>query len=49
MDGTANGWPRRLIPPADGFTADDLDRLPDLPSHTQLLDGNLVFVHPQTR
>ncbi|MFE7130154.1 Uma2 family endonuclease [Streptomyces sp. NPDC057638] len=39
-------WPR---PPAEGWTADDLDRLPDLPPHTELIDGNLVFMSPQTR
>ncbi|MFI1470835.1 Uma2 family endonuclease [Streptomyces wuyuanensis] len=39
-------WPR---PPADGWTADDLDRLPNLPPHTELIDGSLVFMSPQTR
>ncbi|WP_327069417.1 Uma2 family endonuclease [Kitasatospora sp. NBC_01250] len=39
--------PDWLIPPVDGFTADDLDRLPDLPPHTELLDGSLIFVSPQ--
>ncbi|MEI5006297.1 Uma2 family endonuclease [Streptomyces sp. PmtA] len=39
-------WPR---PPADGWTADDLDRLPNLPPHTELIDGSLVFTSPQTR
>ncbi|MFG2328989.1 Uma2 family endonuclease [Streptomyces sp. NPDC048604] len=39
-------WPR---PPAGGWTADDLDRLPNLPPHTELIDGSLVFVSPQTR
>ncbi|MER0245037.1 Uma2 family endonuclease [Streptomyces sp. HSW2009] len=38
-------WPR---PPAGGYTADDLDRLPNLPPHTELIDGSLVFVSPQT-
>ena len=38
-------WPR---PPAGGWTADDLDRLPDLPPHTELIDGSLVFTGPQT-
>ncbi len=37
-------WPR---PPIEGWTADDLDRLPDLPAHTELIDGSLVFVSPQ--
>lgn len=40
---------RRLASPPEGWTADDLDRLPDLPSHTELLDGSLVFRTPQTR
>ena len=39
------GWVR---PPSDGFTADDLDRLPALPRHGQLLDGSLMFPGPQT-
>ncbi|MGW7409544.1 Uma2 family endonuclease [Streptomyces sp. NPDC054833] len=38
-------WPR---PPVGGWTADDLDRLPNLPPHTELIDGSLVFVSPQT-
>ncbi|WP_407699025.1 Uma2 family endonuclease [Streptomyces katsurahamanus] len=36
-------------PPAGGWTADDLDELPDLPPHTELIDGGLVFLSPQTR
>ncbi|KAB8167121.1 hypothetical protein FH609_012055 [Streptomyces sp. 3MP-14] len=32
-------WPR---PPLDGYVADDLDRLPNLPGQTELLDGILV-------
>lgn len=39
--------PEWLIPPEGGFTAEDLDRLPDLPPHTELIDGRLVFVSPQ--
>ncbi|MFB7494169.1 Uma2 family endonuclease [Streptomyces sp. NPDC056161] len=39
-------WP---VPPAEGWTADDLDRIPGLPSHTELIDGALVFRSPQTR
>ncbi|MXM68820.1 Uma2 family endonuclease [Streptomyces sp. HUCO-GS316] len=39
-------WPR---PPAGGWTADDLDRLPNLPPHTELIDGSLVLLSPQTR
>ncbi|CAL9296904.1 Uma2 family endonuclease [Streptomyces olindensis] len=38
-------WPR---PPEGGWTADDLDALPNLPPHTELIDGSLVFVSPQT-
>ncbi|WP_438291699.1 Uma2 family endonuclease [Streptomyces sp. HUAS TT7] len=38
-------WAR---PPAGGWTADDLDRLPNLPPHTELIDGSLVFMSPQT-
>lgn len=34
------------IPPEAGFTADDLDRIPDLPPHTELIDGSLVLVSP---
>ena len=41
----ASDWP---IPPEGGWTADDLDRLPNLPPHTELIDGSLVFVGPQT-
>lgn len=37
------------MPPQDGFTADDLDRIPDLPPHTELIDGSLVLVSPQKR
>ncbi|MDH2423901.1 Uma2 family endonuclease [Sphaerisporangium sp. TRM90804] len=36
-----------MRPPPEGFTAGDLDHFPDLPAHTQLLDGSLVFVSPQ--
>ncbi|MEU0673193.1 Uma2 family endonuclease [Streptomyces sp. NPDC006172] len=39
-------WP---VPPRDGFTVDDLHTLPDLPPHTELIDGSLVFVSPQRR
>ncbi|GAA2291662.1 Uma2 family endonuclease [Streptomyces kunmingensis] len=38
-------WP---MPPEGGYSADDLDRLPNLPPHTELIDGSLVFVSPQT-
>ncbi|WP_405762321.1 Uma2 family endonuclease [Streptomyces sp. NBC_00045] len=36
------------VPPAGGWTADDLDTLPNLPPHTELIDGSLIFVSPQT-
>jgi Uma2 family endonuclease len=38
-------WLRR----EGGFTAADLDDLPGLPPHTELIDGGLVFVSPQRR
>ncbi|MFF5013480.1 Uma2 family endonuclease [Streptomyces sp. NPDC001165] len=38
---------RLPFPPTDGFTVDDLFTLPDLPPHTELIDGSLVFVSPQ--
>ncbi|MGW1881084.1 Uma2 family endonuclease [Streptomyces sp. NPDC001970] len=41
---TAHHWP---VPPQDGYTVDDLLTLPDLPPHTELIDGGLVFVSPQ--
>lgn len=37
-------WPE---PPQDGWTVDDLFTLPDLPPHTEMIDGSLVFVSPQ--
>ena len=40
---------RRPIPSPEGWTADDLDRIPGLPPHTELIDGSLVFMSPQTR
>ena len=39
-------WPQ---PPVGGYHAEDLDRLPHLPPHTELIDGSLVFVSPQTK
>lgn len=35
------------VPPPGGFTADDLDRIPDLPPHTELIDGSLVPANHQ--
>ena len=43
-DESAATWP---ISPTDGYFAEDLDALPDLPPHTELIDGSLVFVSPQ--
>ncbi|WP_209312856.1 Uma2 family endonuclease [Streptomyces lonarensis] len=37
-------WP---VPPEGGWTVEDLYRLPDLPPHTELIDGSLVFMSPQ--
>ncbi|OEV05236.1 Uma2 family endonuclease [Streptomyces oceani] len=44
---TAEPLPAWAFPPPDGFTAQDLDRMPHLPPHTELIDGSLVFVSPQ--
>lgn len=38
-------WP---MPPEGGYTLDDLYTL-NLPPHTQLIDGSLVFVSPQRK
>ncbi|MFF2720601.1 Uma2 family endonuclease [Streptomyces sp. NPDC058011] len=37
------------VPPAEGWMAEDLDRLPGLPRRTELIDGTLVFMSPQTK
>ncbi len=42
-----HGLPSWIFPPAEGFTAADLDHMPQLPAHTELIDGSLVFVSPQ--
>ena len=39
--------PDWVIPPPGGFTADTFLRMRDLPRHTELIDGSLVFVSPQ--
>ncbi|WP_030823507.1 Uma2 family endonuclease [Streptomyces hygroscopicus] len=44
---TAEPLPAWAFPPPGGFTADDLDRMPELPPHTELIDGSLIFVSPQ--
>ncbi|WP_149180255.1 Uma2 family endonuclease [Streptomyces sp. TRM49041] len=37
--------PEWLYPPRDsGWEADDLDRIPNLPRHTELIDGALIFM-----
>jgi Uma2 family endonuclease len=41
---SGTSWP---VPPPGGYTVDDLFYLPDLPPHTELIDGSLVFVSPQ--
>ncbi|WP_344914833.1 Uma2 family endonuclease [Streptosporangium oxazolinicum] len=41
--------PSWVFPPKEGFSAEDLDRLRGIPPHTELIDGTLVFVSPQTR
>lgn len=43
--GTGPTWP---LPPPGGWTADDLDRIPGLPAHTEMIDGGLFFMSPQT-
>ncbi|WP_327172152.1 Uma2 family endonuclease [Streptomyces sp. NBC_00656] len=40
--------PQWAVPPEGGWTADDLDTLPNLPPHTELIDSSLVFACPQT-
>lgn len=40
ITGHSSRWP---VPPQDGYTVDDLFTLPDLPPHTELLDGSLVL------
>ena len=44
---TAAPLPDWAVPPPGGFTADVLDRLTELPPHTELIDGSLVFVSAQ--
>ncbi|MFE3058232.1 Uma2 family endonuclease [Nocardia sp. NPDC059239] len=46
---TVEPFPQWLRPPPGGFVAEDLDRLPDLPPRTELIDGSLVFVSPQAK
>ena len=39
--------PDWVIPPYEGFVAEDLDRLTALPRHTELIDGSLVIPGPK--
>ncbi|WP_433232681.1 Uma2 family endonuclease [Actinomadura formosensis] len=41
--------PDWVIPPPGGFTADGFLRMRDLPRHTELIDGSLVFVSSQRK
>ncbi|WP_280472013.1 hypothetical protein [Nocardia cyriacigeorgica] len=45
---TPEPFPQWLRPPPGGFVAEDLDLLPSLPPHTELIDGSLVFAARQT-
>nr|WP_246090485.1 Uma2 family endonuclease [Nonomuraea deserti] len=47
LEMTTTSLPDWVFPPPGGFTAKDLDNIPDLPAHTELIDGSLVFVSPQ--
>jgi Uma2 family endonuclease len=46
---TVEPVPDWLIPPDGGFTVETFLRMHDLPRHTQLIDGSLVFVSPQRK
>ncbi|MFD0857002.1 Uma2 family endonuclease [Actinomadura adrarensis] len=48
-DATTRSVPEWLIPPPDGFTADEFLQMRGLPRHTELIDGSLVFVSPQRK
>jgi Uma2 family endonuclease len=43
----AGSLPDWVFPPPGGFTADAFLRMRELPRHTELIDGSLVFVSPQ--
>ncbi|MFA1547552.1 Uma2 family endonuclease [Actinomadura chokoriensis] len=45
----AASLPDWVIPPPGGFTAEIFLRMRDLPRHTELIDGSLVFVSPQRK
>ncbi|WP_282202608.1 Uma2 family endonuclease [Kitasatospora fiedleri] len=42
-------YPDWIRPPARGYRAEDLDRLPDAPPHTELIAGSLIFTAPRTK
>jgi Uma2 family endonuclease len=44
IPGSLPDW---VFPPPEGFVAGDLDDIPQLPAHAELIDGSLVFVSPQ--
>ncbi|WP_248966233.1 Uma2 family endonuclease [Sphaerisporangium perillae] len=44
---TNSDLPDWLLPPPEGFHAEDLDHLPRLPPHTELVDGSLALLGPQ--
>ncbi|MQY19370.1 Uma2 family endonuclease [Nocardia macrotermitis] len=46
---TVEPVPDWLIPPPEGFTVDAFLRLSNLPRHTELIDGSLIFVSPQVK
>jgi Uma2 family endonuclease len=41
--------PDWVFPPPNGYTADDFLKMRDLPRHTELVDGSLVFASPQRK
>ncbi|MBF6086121.1 Uma2 family endonuclease [Nocardia cyriacigeorgica] len=45
---TPEPFPQWLRPRPRGFVGEDLDLLPSLPPHTELIDGSLVFAARQT-
>ncbi|MBG0826534.1 Uma2 family endonuclease [Planomonospora sp. ID67723] len=47
---TAEALPSWFYPPADGWVAEDLDRLPpEAPRRLELVDGALIVMSPQTK
>ena len=41
--------PDWIIPPYEGFSAEDFLAMSELPPHSELIDGSLVFVSPQAK